>query len=154
MLVPRFIARGYLSAASPIPLDNFGTVVGENPDCLLLSGTVVGENPDHVYWDVSGTMCISYIMKVYECPDQCKRDRLSSLAYQQSEIFPVNTVFTEWHFIFIFMLLLHYRTIPMQMSSLGVERGVGNPPLGGCQFLNDNRVVYAFFLRGAALCTI
>ncbi len=32
------------------PLDNFGTVVGENPDCLLLSGTVVGENPDHVYW--------------------------------------------------------------------------------------------------------
>ncbi len=33
-----------------LPLDNFGTVVGENPDCLLLSGTVVGENPDHVYW--------------------------------------------------------------------------------------------------------
>ncbi len=32
------------------PLDNFGTVVGENPDCLLLSGTVVGENPDHVCW--------------------------------------------------------------------------------------------------------
>ncbi len=26
-----------------IPVDNFGTVVGENPDCLLLSGTVVGE---------------------------------------------------------------------------------------------------------------
>ncbi len=24
-----------------IPVDNFGTVVGENPDCLLLSGTVV-----------------------------------------------------------------------------------------------------------------
>ncbi len=35
-----------------IPLDNFGTVVGENPDCLLLSGTVVGENPDHVCWDL------------------------------------------------------------------------------------------------------
>ena len=35
-----------------IPVDNFGTVVGENPDCLLLSGTVVGENPDHVCWDV------------------------------------------------------------------------------------------------------
>ncbi len=35
------------------PLDNFGTVVGENPDCLLLSGTVVGENPDHVYWESS-----------------------------------------------------------------------------------------------------
>ncbi len=33
------------------PLDNFGTVVGENPDCLLLSGTVVGENPDHVCWE-------------------------------------------------------------------------------------------------------
>ncbi len=33
------------------PLDNFGTVVGENPDRLLLSGTVVGENPDHVCWE-------------------------------------------------------------------------------------------------------
>ncbi len=33
-----------------LPVDNFGTVVGENPDCLLLSGTVVGENPDHVCW--------------------------------------------------------------------------------------------------------
>ncbi len=33
-----------------VPVDNFGTVVGENPDCLLLSGTVVGENPDHVCW--------------------------------------------------------------------------------------------------------
>ncbi len=32
------------------PVDNFGTIVGENPDCLLLSGTVVGENPDHVCW--------------------------------------------------------------------------------------------------------
>ncbi len=34
-----------------IPVDNFGTVVGESPDFLLLSGTVVGENPDHVCWD-------------------------------------------------------------------------------------------------------
>ncbi len=34
-----------------IPVDNFGTVVGENTDCLLLSGIVVGENPDHVCWD-------------------------------------------------------------------------------------------------------
>ena len=34
-----------------IPVDNFGTVVGENPDCLLLCGIVVGENPDHVCWD-------------------------------------------------------------------------------------------------------
>ncbi len=33
------------------PVDNFGTVVGENPDFLLLSGTVVGENPDHVCWE-------------------------------------------------------------------------------------------------------
>ncbi len=33
-----------------VPVDNFGTIVGENPDCLLLSGTVVGENPDHVCW--------------------------------------------------------------------------------------------------------
>ncbi len=35
------------------PVDNFGTVVGENPDCLLLSGTVVGENLDHVCWERS-----------------------------------------------------------------------------------------------------
>ena len=34
------------------PVDIFGTVVGESPDCLLLSGSVVGENPDHVYWEV------------------------------------------------------------------------------------------------------
>ncbi len=33
------------------PADNFGTVVGESPDRLLLSGTVVGENPDHVCWE-------------------------------------------------------------------------------------------------------
>ncbi len=33
-----------------VPVDNFGTVVGENPDCLLLCGTVVGENLDHVCW--------------------------------------------------------------------------------------------------------
>ena len=41
------------------PVDNFGTVVGENPDCLLLSGTVVGENPDHVCWVAGalGTHC-------------------------------------------------------------------------------------------------
>ncbi len=38
------------------PVDNFGTVVGENPDCLLLTGTVVGENPDHVCWAKMFTM--------------------------------------------------------------------------------------------------
>ncbi len=38
------------------PVDNFGTVVGENPDCLLLSGTVVSENPDHVWHCLLGTM--------------------------------------------------------------------------------------------------
>ena len=38
--------------AGLVPLDNFGTVVGENPDCLLLFGTVVGENPDHVCWGI------------------------------------------------------------------------------------------------------
>ncbi len=37
------------------PVDNFGTVVGESPDCLLLSGTVVGENPDHVCWEVDAS---------------------------------------------------------------------------------------------------
>ena len=35
---------------STYPVDNFGTVVGESPDRLLLSGTVVGENPDYVCW--------------------------------------------------------------------------------------------------------
>ncbi len=39
-----------MSTGNNHPVDNFGTVVGENPDCLLLSGTVVGENPDHVCW--------------------------------------------------------------------------------------------------------
>ncbi len=42
------------------PVDNFGTVVGENPDCLLLTGTVVGENPDHVCW-VIGRMSVMEI---------------------------------------------------------------------------------------------
>ncbi len=45
-------------------VDNFGTVVGENPDCLLLSGTVFGENPDHVCWvfvlDTHSVMQISH----------------------------------------------------------------------------------------------
>ncbi len=36
--------------AGLFPVDIFGTVVGESPDCLLLSGTVVGENPDYVCW--------------------------------------------------------------------------------------------------------
>ena len=43
--------KQFFSKCAQIPVDNFGTVVGENPDCLLLSGTVVGENPDHVCWD-------------------------------------------------------------------------------------------------------
>ena len=32
------------------PVDISGTVVGESPECLLLSSTVVGENPGHVCW--------------------------------------------------------------------------------------------------------
>ncbi len=32
------------------PVDIFGTVVGESPDCLLLSGTVVSENTDYLCW--------------------------------------------------------------------------------------------------------
>ena len=43
-----------------IPVDNFRTVVGENPDCLLLSGTVVGEHPDHVCWVWHGGSAKSY----------------------------------------------------------------------------------------------
>ena len=35
---------------SQFPVDISGTVMGESPDCLLLSGTVVSENPDHVCW--------------------------------------------------------------------------------------------------------
>ena len=34
------------------PVDIFETVIGESPDCPLLSGTVVGENPDYVCWVV------------------------------------------------------------------------------------------------------
>ncbi len=59
------------------PLDNFGTVVGENPDCLLLSGTVVGENPDHVCWAVAlkkiQNACIRHLASKYRarCQWQC-----------------------------------------------------------------------------------
>ncbi len=42
--------RSWGGGIENFPLDYFGTVVGENPDCQLLSGTVVGENPDHVCW--------------------------------------------------------------------------------------------------------
>ena len=42
--------KGPGSAIMMYPVDIFGTVVGESPDCLLLSGTVVGENPDYVCW--------------------------------------------------------------------------------------------------------
>ena len=46
------IASTYLQLQFVIyPVDNFGTVIGENPDCLLLSGTVVGKNPDHDCWE-------------------------------------------------------------------------------------------------------
>ncbi len=38
---------------SQYPEDNFGTIVGENPDCLLSSRTVVGKNRDHVCWVVT-----------------------------------------------------------------------------------------------------
>ena len=48
-----------------VPVDNFGTVVGENPDCLLLSGTVVGENPDHVCWGPSHQKSHGFVLLVY-----------------------------------------------------------------------------------------
>ncbi len=50
-----------------IPVDIFGTVVGENPDCLLLSGTVVGENPDHVCWDGNHLYEASYMLHCKHC---------------------------------------------------------------------------------------
>ena len=40
----------FLGAKPSHTVDISGTVVGECPDCLLLSGTVVSENPDHVCW--------------------------------------------------------------------------------------------------------
>ncbi len=43
-------AAKIFSVKTHFPVDIFGTVVGESPDCLLLSGTVVGENPDYVCW--------------------------------------------------------------------------------------------------------
>ena len=45
-----FLAMSLLGCCIVFPVDIFGIVVGESPDCLLLSGTVVGENPDHVCW--------------------------------------------------------------------------------------------------------
>ncbi len=53
------------------PVDNFGTAVSENPDCLLLSGTVVGENPDHVCWVVvnENLNIMSFLDSIYSgCP--------------------------------------------------------------------------------------
>ena len=51
------------------PVDNFGTVVGENPDCLLLSGTVVGENPDHVCWVLRPhVMLLSHFSEILKLP--------------------------------------------------------------------------------------
>ncbi len=51
MLTDKILEGSKIACSSEVyPVDNFGTVVGENPDCLLLSGTVVGENPDHVCW--------------------------------------------------------------------------------------------------------
>ena len=61
-----------------IPVDNFGTVVGENPDCLLLSGTVFGENPDHVCWDDIHVVGIDPLFCVHVGPDlwfQAQGDR-------------------------------------------------------------------------------
>ncbi len=45
-----------------LPVDIFGTVIGESPDCLLLSGTVVGENPDYVCWAKIGRTCRSNVL--------------------------------------------------------------------------------------------
>ncbi len=53
------------------PADISGTVVGESPDCLLLSGAVVGENPDHVCWEEK---CI--IIIVGENYTRCTSDLL------------------------------------------------------------------------------
>ncbi len=42
------------------PVDISGTVVGESPDCLLLSWTGVGENLDHVCW--GGVSSFSFLL--------------------------------------------------------------------------------------------
>ena len=44
------ILRENLNKFPAKAIDISGMVVGESPDCLLLSGTVVGKNPDHVCW--------------------------------------------------------------------------------------------------------
>ena len=61
------VVKLFSALSKSIPVDNFGTVVGESPDCLLLSGTVVSENPDHVCWDTELTQHAfgSYIVKAY-----------------------------------------------------------------------------------------
>ncbi len=57
----------FLEVAAPcyknkyIPVDISGTVVGESPDCLLLSETVVGENQDHVCWDIDSKASKFYL---------------------------------------------------------------------------------------------
>ncbi len=44
-----------------LPVDISGTVVGESPDCLLLSGTVVSGNLDHVCWAVSHNSVLDFM---------------------------------------------------------------------------------------------
>ena len=44
----RFVPSISFSVTCPVNIS--GTVMGESPDCLLLSGTMVGENWDYVCW--------------------------------------------------------------------------------------------------------
>ncbi len=68
---------------SDLPVDISGTVMGESPDCLLLSGTVVSENQDHVCWA---------IIMVY----QRAYDSLEFCVPVMENIIPVSVV---WHAI-------------------------------------------------------
>ena len=64
------------------PVDNFGTVVGENPDCLLLSGTVVGENPS---WDAQSVLT-GVLWDIYPVLKRSKPEKLSEVCKQAMKI--------------------------------------------------------------------
>ena len=78
---------------SHLPVDNFGTVVGENPDCLLLSGTVVSENPDHVCW--AYCTCPIGPAELYATAEQLPYllQPLGLLVFSETSFFPLFSVF-------------------------------------------------------------
>ncbi len=72
LLLPHVLVKEVI-----FPVDIFGTVVGESPDCLLLSGTVVGENPDYVCW-VIGLVSVCLSVRALMQGKYCSKNQFST----------------------------------------------------------------------------